>query len=128
MTENRALNGPYPASTASSESDGGFTSEDLVARARSGRLRSSEMTDGTITISAMGDTGADAMAAVIYPPQVAIVGFGAPVRRPWITGDTIAPRVTVTVTLSADHRVSDGRSGAKFLAAVAAALQTPEAL
>ena len=101
---------------------------DLVARARSGRLRSSEMTDGTITISAMGDTGADAMAAVIYPPQVAIVGFGAPVRRPWITGDTIAPRVTVTVTLSADHRVSDGRSGAKFLAAVAAALQTPEAL
>ena len=101
---------------------------DLVARARSGRLRSSEMTDGTITISAMGDTGADAMAAVIYPPQVAIVGFGAPVSRPWITGDTIAPRMTVTVTLSADHRVSDGRRGAKFLAAVNAALQTPEAL
>ncbi|MGO4910480.1 dihydrolipoamide acetyltransferase family protein [Pseudorhodobacter sp. W20_MBD10_FR17] len=101
---------------------------DLVARARSGRLRSSEMTDGTITISAMGDTGADAMAAVIYPPQVAIVGFGAPVSRPWITGDTITPRMTVTVTLSADHRVSDGRRGAKFLAALDAALQTPEAL
>jgi pyruvate dehydrogenase E2 component (dihydrolipoamide acetyltransferase) len=101
---------------------------DLVARARSGRLRSSEMTDGTITISAMGDTGADAMAAVIYPPQVAIVGFGAPVARPWITGDTIAPRMTVTVTLSADHRVSDGRRGAKFLAAIDTALQTPETL
>ena len=101
---------------------------DLVARARSGRLRSSEMTDGTITISAMGDTGADAMAAVIYPPQVAIVGFGAPVSRPWITGDMITPRMTVTVTLSADHRVSDGRRGAKFLAALDAALQTPEAL
>ncbi|SMX31078.1 dihydrolipoamide acetyltransferase family protein [Actibacterium lipolyticum] len=101
---------------------------DLVARARSGRLRSSEMTDGTITVSAMGDTGADAMAAVIYPPQVAIVGFGAPVTRPWIIGDTIAQRMTVTVTLSADHRVSDGRRGAKFLAALDAALQTPEAL
>lgn len=101
---------------------------DLVARARSGRLRSSEMTDGTITISAMGDAGADAMAAVIYPPQVAIVGFGAPVARPWIIGDTIIPRMTVTVTLSADHRVSDGRRGAKFLTALDAALQTPEAL
>ena len=101
---------------------------DVVARARAGRLRSSEMVDGTITVSAMGDTGADAMAAVIYPPQVAIVGFGAPVFRPWIAGDTIVPRMTVTVTLSADHRVSDGRRGAKFLAAVNAALQTPEAL
>jgi pyruvate dehydrogenase E2 component (dihydrolipoamide acetyltransferase) len=100
----------------------------MIARARSGRLRSSEMTDGTITISAMGDTGADAMAAVIYPPQVAIVGFGAPVARPWIVGETIAPRMTVTVTLSADHRVSDGRRGAKFLAAINTALQTPEAL
>ncbi|AXI54081.1 Lipoamide acyltransferase component of branched-chain alpha-keto acid dehydrogenase complex (plasmid) [Pseudoseohaeicola sp. NH-UV-7] len=101
---------------------------DLVLRARSGRLRSSEMTDATITISAMGDTGADAMAGVIYPPQVAIVGFGAPVARPWIIGDKITPRMTVTVTLSADHRVSDGRRGAKFLAALDAALQTPEAL
>jgi pyruvate dehydrogenase E2 component (dihydrolipoamide acetyltransferase) len=101
---------------------------DLVARVRSGRLRSSEMTDGTITISAMGDTGADAMAAVIYPPQVAIVGFGAPVARPWIVGDAIVPRMTVTVTLSADHRVSDGRRGAKFLAAINTALQTPETL
>ena len=101
---------------------------DLVVRARSGRLRSSEMTDGTITISAMGETGADAMAAVIYPPQVAIVGFGAPVVRPWIRGGAITPSMTVTITLSADHRVSDGRSGAKFLAAVNAALQTPEAL
>ncbi|MDR9486051.1 MAG: dihydrolipoamide acetyltransferase family protein [Sediminimonas sp.] len=101
---------------------------DLVTRARSGRLRASEMTDGTITVSAMGDTGADAMAAVIYPPQVAIVGFGAPVSRPWVTGDTIAPRMTVTATLSADHRVSDGRLGARFLAAIDAGLQAPAAL
>ncbi len=102
--------------------------KDVVARARTGRLRSSEMTDGTITISAIGETGADAMAAVIFPPQVAILGIGAPVRRPWIADDRIALRTTVTLTLSADHRVSDGRRGSKFLAEIGKALQTPEAL
>jgi pyruvate dehydrogenase E2 component (dihydrolipoamide acetyltransferase) len=86
------------------------------------------MTDGTITISAIGERGADDMAAVIFPPQVAILGIGAPVRRPWIAGDRIAIRTTVTFTLSADHRVSDGRRGSKFLAEIAEALQTPEAL
>jgi pyruvate dehydrogenase E2 component (dihydrolipoamide acetyltransferase) len=102
--------------------------KDVVARTRTGRLRSSEMSDGTITISSMGDTGADAIAAVIYPPQVAIVGFGAPAQRPWVVGDAVLPRTTVTVTLSADHRVSDGRSGAKFLAQIDKLLQSPEAL
>jgi pyruvate dehydrogenase E2 component (dihydrolipoamide acetyltransferase) len=101
---------------------------DLVARARSGRLRSSEMTDGTITVSAMGETGADQLTAVIYPPQVAIVGFGAPVLRPWIVDGEFAARTVVTVTLSADHRVSDGRRGARFLAAIERALQNPEEL
>ncbi len=101
---------------------------DLVARTRTGRLRSSEMSDGTITISSMGDTGADTIAAVIYPPQVAIVGFGAPAERPWVVGDAVLPRTTVTVTLSADHRVSDGRSGAKFLAEIDKLLQCPEDL
>ena len=102
--------------------------KDLVARARTGRLRSSEMADGTITISSMGDTGADTLAAVIYPPQVAIVGFGAPLRRPWVVDDAVSPRTTVTITLSADHRVSDGRRGAKFLAEIDKLLQSPEAL
>ncbi len=101
---------------------------DLVARARTGRLRSSEMTDGTITISSMGETGAEAIGAVIYPPQVAILGVGAPQRRPWIADDAVAPRMTVTLTLSADHRVSDGRRGAKFLLEIDRLLQNPEAL
>lgn len=74
------------------------------------------------------ETGAEAVAAVIFPPQVAVLGIGAPVLRPWIAGDAIAPRLTVTVTLSADHRVSDGRRGARFLAEIDTALQTPEAL
>ena len=102
--------------------------KDLVARARTGRLRSSEMSDGTITISSMGDTGSDAIAAVIYPPQVAIVGFGAPMSRPWVVEGAVVPRQVVTVTLSADHRVSDGRRGAKFLAVIEKLLQEPEAL
>lgn len=101
---------------------------DLVARVRSGRLRSSEMTDATMTVSSLGDGGADALAGVIYPPQVALVGFGAPVRRPWLVEEAIVPRTVVTVTLAADHRASDGRRGAKFLAEVDRLLQNPEAL
>jgi pyruvate dehydrogenase E2 component (dihydrolipoamide acetyltransferase) len=101
---------------------------DLVGRVRTGRLRSSEMTDGTITVSSLGEGGADALTGVIYPPQVALVGFGAPVRRPWLAGDAVVPRTVVTVTLAADHRASDGRRGARFLAEIARLLQTPEAL
>ena len=99
---------------------------DLVARVRSGRLRSSEMTDGTITVSSLGEGGADALTGVIYPPQVALVGFGAPVRRPWVVDSDIVPRTVVTVTLAADHRASDGRRGAKFLVEIDKLLQSPE--
>lgn len=101
---------------------------DVVARTRTGRLRNSELTQGTITISSMGDSGADALYAVIYPPQVAILGFGAPVRRPWVVGEGIEPRTIVTVTLSADHRVSDGRRGARLLTEIDRLLQEPDRL
>jgi pyruvate dehydrogenase E2 component (dihydrolipoamide acetyltransferase) len=101
---------------------------DLVDRARIGRLRSSEVADGTITVTSMGETGVDSLTGVIYPPQVAIVGFGAPVRRPWLVNESILPRTIVTLTLAADHRVSDGRRGAKFLSLIDAALKVPEAL
>jgi pyruvate dehydrogenase E2 component (dihydrolipoamide acetyltransferase) len=101
---------------------------DLVARTRTGRLRNSELTQGTITISSMGETGADALYAIIYPPQVAILGFGAPVRRPWVVGEGIEPRTIVTVTLSADHRVSDGRRGARLLTEIDRLLQEPDRL
>jgi pyruvate dehydrogenase E2 component (dihydrolipoamide acetyltransferase) len=101
---------------------------DMVARTRNGRLRNSEVTQGTITVSSMGEGGADALYAVIYPPQVAILGFGAPVRRPWVVGDAVEPRTTVTVTLSADHRVSDGRRGARLLGEIERLLKEPETL
>jgi len=101
---------------------------DLVARVREGRFRSSEIADPTITVSSMGDRGVEALFGVIYPPQVAIVGFGKVVQRPWIVDGAVTPRPVATVTLAADHRVSDGHRGGLFLAEIGRLLQTPEAL
>ena len=101
---------------------------DLVARVRAGGLRSSEIADPTITVTSLGERGVDTIFGVIYPPQVAIVGFGAPTPRAWPTAEGVASRPVVTATLSADHRVSDGHRGALFLAEVDRLLQNPEAL
>jgi pyruvate dehydrogenase E2 component (dihydrolipoamide acetyltransferase) len=99
---------------------------DIVARTRTGRLRNSEITQGTITVSSLGETGVDALFGVIYPPQVALVGFGAPRVRPMVREGSVQPRLAATVTLAADHRVSDGRRGALFLAEIDRLLQEPE--
>jgi pyruvate dehydrogenase E2 component (dihydrolipoamide acetyltransferase) len=101
---------------------------DLVRRARSGGLRSSEMIDGTITISNLGDEGVGTLFGVIYPPQVALVGFGKITERPWAVNGLLGIRPVVTATLAADHRATDGHYGAQFLAAVDRLLQEPEAL
>ncbi|UTP41165.1 2-oxo acid dehydrogenase subunit E2 [Phenylobacterium sp. LH3H17] len=101
---------------------------DLVGRVRAGRFRSSEVADPTITVSSLGERGVEALFGVIYPPQVAIVGFGKVVERPWVVDGAIGPRPVATVTLAADHRVSDGHRGALFLAEIGRLLQHPEAL
>ncbi len=101
---------------------------DLVQRMRAGRIRSSEIADSTITVSSLGERGVEALYGIIYPPQVAIVGFGKVTVRPWVIDGAIGPRLIVTVTLSADHRVSDGHAGALFLAEVGKLLQEPEKL
>jgi pyruvate dehydrogenase E2 component (dihydrolipoamide acetyltransferase) len=101
---------------------------DLVARTRSGGLRSSEMTDATITVTNLGDLGVESAYAIIYPPQVAIVAFGRIVERPWVVDGRIEPRRVVTVSLSADHRATDGRDAGRFLEAVDRTLQEPESL
>jgi len=98
---------------------------DLVARVRAGRFRAKELSDPTITVSSLGDRGVEAMFPIIYPPQVAIVGIGVPVVRPWVVDDTVVPRSTVTLTLAADHRVSDGHRGGLFLSAIDKNLQEP---
>ena len=101
---------------------------DLVKRARAGGLRASEMSDPTITVTNLGEQGVETVFGVIYPPQVAIVGFGKIVERARAISGMIAVHPVVTVTLSADHRVSDGHRGALFLAAIERLLQKPEAL
>jgi pyruvate dehydrogenase E2 component (dihydrolipoamide acetyltransferase) len=101
---------------------------DLVKRARAGGLRSSEMSDATITLTNLGDLGVESAYAIIYPPQVAIVGFGRIVARPWVVDGRIEPRSVVSVSVSADHRATDGREAGLFLAAVDRALQTPDSL
>ena len=101
---------------------------DLVGRARAGRLRSSEMTEGTLTVTALGETGPEAMIGIIFPPQVALVGLGAPQVRPWVVDGTVVPRTVVTICVSADHRVADGRQIARFITAFETLMQAPEAL
>ena len=101
---------------------------DLVARARAGTLRSSEMTSATITLTSLGERGVESVTPIIFPPQVAIVGFGAILTRPWVVDDQIVARPVVRVTLGADHRVSNGHRGARFLSAVDRLLQEPEKL
>jgi pyruvate dehydrogenase E2 component (dihydrolipoamide acetyltransferase) len=101
---------------------------DLTARARAGRMKSSELSDSTITVTSLGDRGVDAVWGVIYPPQVAIVGFGKIVERPWAADGGLFARRVVTATLAADHRVSDGHRGGLYLDAVDRLLQEPEKL
>jgi pyruvate dehydrogenase E2 component (dihydrolipoyllysine-residue acetyltransferase) len=101
---------------------------DLVARARSFSLRSSEMSDPTITVTNLGDQGVDAVFGVIYPPQVAIVGFGRPTQRVCVIDGGIRVVTAVQATLAADHRASDGHRGALFLAAINELLQQPDLL
>jgi len=101
---------------------------DLVERARRGGLRGSELASPTITITNVGERGAETVTGVIYPPQVAIVGFGRVVARPCVVDDRIDSQPVVTVSLAADHRVTDGHLGGLYLAAVARLLQEPEKL
>ena len=101
---------------------------DLITRVRGGRLRSSEMSDPTVTLTNLGDQGVEGVFAVIYPPQVAIVGLGKITDRPRVEGGAVVTRKVLTATLAADHRVSDGHRGAVFLATVGRLLQDPERL
>jgi len=101
---------------------------DLVQRARSGGLRSSELTDPTVTVTSLGERGAESVHGVIYPPQVGLVGFGRVGLRPWVVDGAVVARPLVTLTLAADHRASDGHLGGQLLAAIDHALQNPAAL
>jgi len=98
---------------------------DLITRARSGGLRSSEMTEATVTVTSLGDLGVEALYGVIYPPQVALIGFGKIMEQPWAESGMLTVRPILTATLAADHRATDGRRGAQFLDALNRYLQEP---
>lgn len=101
---------------------------DLVNRARAGVLRSSEVADATITVTSLGEQGVETVFGVIYPPQVALVGFGKIVERPWAVDGMVGLRPVIAATLAADHRVSDGHRGGRFLGYIERLLQEPEKL
>ncbi|SHO52754.1 dihydrolipoamide acetyltransferase family protein [Desulfopila aestuarii] len=101
---------------------------DLIERTRSGRLRSSEMTDATVTVTNLGDQGVRTVFGVIYPPQVALIAFGRITERPWAEGGMLGIRRCVTATLAADHRATDGHRGSQFLEVLNKHLQQPESL
>ena len=100
----------------------------LVSRARAGRLRASELAAPTIILTSLGDASVDAVFPIIQPPQVAIVGAGAVAARPWVVDGQVVPRQVLTLSLGADHRVTDGRLGAQFLARLAQRLVDPGSL
>ena len=101
---------------------------DLVKRARAFRLRSSEIGGPTITVTSLGEQGVESVFGVIYPPQVALVGFGRIVERPWVVDGKVAPRPLIQASLAADHRASDGHRGGLFLATLDRLLQEPDSL
>jgi pyruvate dehydrogenase E2 component (dihydrolipoamide acetyltransferase) len=101
---------------------------DVIARTRTGGLRGSELTDATITMTSLGDIGVEVVQGVIYPPQVALVGFGKIVDQPWVENGMIGIRPVVVASLAGDHRATDGRQGAEFLDALNGYLQEVEKL
>jgi pyruvate dehydrogenase E2 component (dihydrolipoamide acetyltransferase) len=102
--------------------------KDQVLRAKEGGLRMSEMQDATITVSNLGDRGVDSIQSIIFPPQVAIIGIGRVRSVPWVVGQEVKVATVVNVSLAADHRVSDGHAGARFLNKINKLLQNPESL
>lgn len=101
---------------------------DLVKRTRTGSLKSSELSEATITVTNLGDQGVESVFGVIYPPQVALVGFGRIIDKPWVEHGKIEVQPVLVASLAADHRVSDGHRGALFLARLKEHLQQPETL
>jgi pyruvate dehydrogenase E2 component (dihydrolipoamide acetyltransferase) len=101
---------------------------DLIPRVRSGRLRSSELTDATVTVTNLGDLGVEVVYGVIYPPQVALVGFGKITEQPWAENGMLGIRPILRATLAGDHRATDGHRGGQFLESLNRYLQEPTKL
>jgi len=101
---------------------------DIILRARTLKLRSSELTDSTITITSLGEGAVESVFGVIYPPQVALIGLGGITEEPWAENGMLDVRSILTISLSADHRATDGNTGSQFLTTIKNNLQKPEQL
>ena len=101
------------------------TTADLASRARQGQLRAAEYTGGSFTISNLGMFGVREFAAVINPPQGAILAVGAGEQRPVVVDGALAVATVMTVTLSADHRAIDGAVAAQWLQSFKGFVENP---
>jgi pyruvate dehydrogenase E2 component (dihydrolipoamide acetyltransferase) len=98
---------------------------DSTLRARQGTLGPAELTGGTFTINNYGVFGVDGSAAIINHPEVAILGIGRIIERPWIVHGQVAARQLTQLTLAFDHRVCDGQTAGGFLRFVADCVESP---
>jgi pyruvate dehydrogenase E2 component (dihydrolipoamide acetyltransferase) len=101
---------------------------EITGRARVGKLKPDEYKGGIFTVSNLGTFDIDSFTAVVQPGEAGILAIGKVAPRVVAEGDAICVRQTMSMTLSADHRVVDGADGARFLQAVKAALEAPEQL
>ena len=101
------------------------TISDLITRARNGHLRSSELQHATLSITSLTEGPAETVLGVIYPPQSALLGLGAIRNEPRAIDEMLTTRPVMTISLSADHRLTDGTIGNTFLRALAERIQSP---
>jgi pyruvate dehydrogenase E2 component (dihydrolipoamide acetyltransferase) len=100
-------------------------SRDLIDRARQRKLAASEMQGGTFTVTSLGALGIDAFTPIIHYPECAILGIGRIRRCPAVIDDQIVIRDQVTLSLTFDHRITDGVPAARFLQTLSALIENP---
>lgn len=103
-------------------------SKDLVARAKSGHLRANEYSEGNFTITNLGAYGVETLIGIINPPQAAILGVGSVMAQPVVHEGQVVVAQVMKIALSADHRVSDGAEGARFIKEIQGVLENPASL
>ncbi|MEO6397417.1 MAG: 2-oxo acid dehydrogenase subunit E2, partial [Tepidiformaceae bacterium] len=102
--------------------------KDLIARAKEGRLRANEYSEGTFTITNLGAYGVETLIGIINPPQAAILGVGSVMSQPIVREGEIVVAQVMKIALSADHRVTDGAEGARFIKEIQSVLENPASL
>lgn len=102
--------------------------KDLIERAKSGHLRAEEYGAGTFTITNLGAYGVESLIGIINPPQAAILGIGSVMPQPVVREGEIVVRQVMKIALSADHRVTDGAEGARFIKEIQGLLENPASL